>query len=265
MADAIFEIDGEHFVPTELARGPWTPHAQHGGAPAALLARLLECHHDGEGMFVARLTVELLRPVPISPLTGAARMTRPGRKVQLVEASLHAGETEVARAVALRIRRADVELPADLHDPAPPAGPEKGKNVDSPWVSYAGFHNRAVEHRFVQGGFDQPGAATDWIRLRVPLIAGEETSPLCRVAAAADFGNGVSWVLPRTEGYQFINPDLTIYLYRSPRTEWVCLEAVTSVGRQGIGLAESRLWDESGPIGRSLQSLLVDRTKNDAR
>jgi hypothetical protein len=260
MAGAIYEVDGELFVPTELARGPWTPEAQHGGPAAALLARVLERREGGEGMFVARLTVELLRPVPLSPLTIAARIVRPGRKVQLVEASLNAGETEVARAVALRIRRADVELPSDLVEPTPPAGPEKGKSIDSPWVSYAGFHNRGVEHRFVAGGFDRPGPSTDWIRLRVPLIAGEETSPLCRVAAAADFGNGVSWILPRTGGYQFINPDLTIYLHRLPRGEWVCLEAVTHVGPHGVGLAESRLWDETRTLGRSLQSLLIDRS-----
>jgi hypothetical protein len=259
MAEAIYEIDSERFVPTELARGPWTPEAQHGGPPAALLARALERYQDGEGMFVARLTVELLRPVPLTLLTVVARMTRPGRKVQLIEASMNAGETEVARAVALRIRRADVELPSGLVASPPPAGPEQGKSIESPFAGYAGFHNYGVEHRFVAGGFDRAGPATDWIRLRVPLIAGEPTSPLCRVVVAADFGNGVSWVLPRTEGYQFINPDLTIYLYRLPQTEWVCLEAATSAAGHGVGLAESRLWDETGPIGRSLQSLLIDR------
>jgi hypothetical protein len=259
MAEAIYEVDGERFLPTELARGPWTPQAQHGGPPAALLARGLERHPDGEGMFVARLTVELLRPVPLAPLTVATRMMRHGRKVQLVEASLCAGESEVARAVALRIRRADVELPAGLESSLPPPGPPRGRSVESHSVGYAGFHNRGVEHRFVAGGFDRPGPSTDWIRLRVPLVAGEETSPLCRVAAAADFGNGVSWILPRPDGYRFINPDLTIYLHRLPRGEWVCLEAVTHAEPNGVGLAESRLWDETGPLGRSLQSLLIDR------
>ena len=121
------------------------------------------------------------------------------------------------------------------------------------------YHSHAVEHRFVAGGFDRPGPATDWIRLRVPIIEGEAVSPLSRVAAAADFGNGISWVLSRLDGWGFINPDLTIYLHRLPIGEWVCLEAVSRVEPQGIGLAESRLWDERGLIGRSLQSLLVDR------
>jgi hypothetical protein len=121
------------------------------------------------------------------------------------------------------------------------------------------FHSDGVEHRFVAGSFERPGPATDWIRLRVPVVAGEDILPVSRVAAAADFGNGVSWVLPREAGYVFINPDLTVYLHRRPAGEWICLEAVTYAQPDGVGMAESRLWDERGPIGRSIQSLLLDR------
>jgi len=262
MADAIFLREHDRFVPTELARGPWSPDAQHGGAPAALLAHLVE-HGDGDGdMFVSRMTVELLRPVPIAPLTSRTRLIRPGRKVQLVEAALFHGENEVARCTALRIRRSEMRLPADLPRVPPPPAPAGGLASMPPWaasVEYRAFHSAGVEHRFVAGSFDRPGAATDWIRLRVPLIAGEATSPLSRVAAAADFGNGVSWVLNRTDGYSFINPDLTVYVYRLPVSEWVCLDAATCVGPHGVGLAESQLFDEQGPIGRSVQSLLIEK------
>ncbi len=112
--------------------------------------------------------------------------------------------------------------------------------------------------RFVRGTFAEPGPATAWIRLRVPLVAGEATSPLTRVAAAADFGNGISWVLSRSGGYRFINPDLTIYLHRHPEGEWIALESTTLPDPLGVGLAESRLYDEQGPIGRSVQSLLIE-------
>ena len=262
MADALFEPDGSRFVATELARGPWSPEAQHGGPPAALLARAVERVAGGDGMMVTRLTVELLRPVPVAALAVDTRLLRPGRKVQLVGASLYAGDTEVARATALRIRTANLPVPDALRSPPPPPGPDTARPSTSPGValrSYAGFHNQGVEHRFVAGDFDLPGPATDWIRLRVPLVAGEETSPLARVAAAADFGNGVSWTLPRTDGWQFINPDLTIALHRYPAGEWVCLEAVTFVEPHAIGQAESVLWDEHGRLGRAVQSLLLDR------
>ena len=263
MPDALFERDGTRFVPTELCRGPWSPDAQHGGPPAALMARAAEGFEGGEEMQVARLTVELLRPVPLVPLTVTLRWARPGRKVQIVGVALRAGDTEVARALALRIRRVALPVPPDLdHRPPPPPLPRQGSQSLPPWgdgILRPAFHADAVEHRFVAGGFDRPGPATDWIRLRVPVVAGEATTPLARVAAAADFGNGVSWVLSRLEGWQFINPDLTIYLHRMPGGEWVCLEAVTWVEPHGVGVAESRLWDERGPIGRAIQSLLVDR------
>jgi hypothetical protein len=263
MADAIFVRDGDLYVPTELARGPWSPDAQHGGAPAALLARLIEHFAGGASMFVARLTVELLRPVPISPLAPRVRFTRPGRKVQLVEASLSSGDVEVARCTGLRIRRTDIALPPILPNYRQPPAPAGGISSQPPWASvgYRAFHNAGVEHRFVAGSFDRPGPATDWIRLRVPLVEGEETSALCRVAAAADFGNGVSWVVHRSDGFSFINPDLSVYLHRYPAGEWVCLDAVTYVEPHAVGLAESRVFDERGPIGRAAQSLLIERAR----
>ncbi len=264
MAEAIFHPDGDLLVPTELARGPWTPDAQHGGPPAALLARAVEQFDGGEGMLVARLTVELLRPVPIAPLVTRTRALRPGKKVQLVEASLvvAASDTEVARAVGLRLRRAELGLPEDVALPPTPPPPGRGTVSRPPWakdLAYEGFHSGGAELLFVAGTFERPGPATAWIRLRVPLVAGETTSPLCRVATAADFGNGISWVLDRTRGWRFINPDLTLYLARPPSGEWIGLEAVTLPGPLGVGLAESRLYDERGVIGRSIQSLLLER------
>lgn len=264
MSESLFVRDGDRFVPTPLCRGPWSPDAQHGGPPAALLARAVERSAGGDGLQVARLTIELLRPVPLVPLAVAARVARPGKKVQLVEATIDANGTTVARAVALRIRTLALPIPPDVAPSPPPfPAPAAGRDGTPPWgdgLARPAFHSDAVEHRFVAGGFESPGPAIDWVRLRVPLVAGEPTSPLARVAAAADFGNGVSWVLSRLEGWQFINPDLTIYLHRHPAGEWVALEAVTHVDSCGIGLAESRLWDERGPLGRSLQSLLLDRT-----
>lgn len=276
MASSLFLRDASDpclFLPTELTRGPWSPDAQHGGPPSALLAMAVEAFDDDKAprtppvsdgpMFVAHLSVELRKPVPLTPLRLVVRAERPGRKVQVVVASLMSGDVEVAKSTAVRIRRKKLEIPENAF-PAieAPVPPSSGTSSQPPWNRPEGlptFHAEAVEHRFVVGGFDVPGPAVDWIRLRVPLIEGEPTPAISRVAAAADFGNGVSWTLSRLDGYQFINPDLTLYLHDYPSGEWVCLDSMTWPQGHGVGLAESRLWGEQGAIGRSLQSLLLDR------
>ena len=253
-ATAIFERDGEAYVPTVLARGPWDPNALHGGAPAALLARELE-RELGE-LGVARITFELLRPVPLAPLAMSVRVVRPGRRVQLVEATLAAGDTPVCRALGLGIARPEGAAPASQpnDDMLPP--PDGVEPSPSPPGARPMFGGDAVELRFVRGAFRERGPAAAWIRFKVPLIDGEEPTPIQRAAAAADFGNGVSAALDWTE-HVFINPDLTIYLVRPPRGEWVGLDSRTAVQSDGVGLAESVLHDAEGVVGYAAQALLV--------
>jgi len=151
-----------------------------------------------------------------------------------------------------------MDLPETVSPEPPPfAAPEQGVLMVASGLARA-FHSEGAELRFVKGAFEAPGPATVWVRLRVPVLADEQPSPLERVAAAADFGNGVSSPLSFGD-WLFINPDLTIHVSRLPMGEWVGLESYTSAESQGIGISESRLWDEEGPIGRSVQSLLIDR------
>lgn len=260
MPAALFVADRDRLVPTELARGPWSADALHGGPVAAVLARAVERCNTLVPMQVCRLTVELTRPVPLTPLMVGARVVRDGKKVQLVEGLVTAGETEVSRVTALRIRTADVPVPSPAHFPQTPADPMATpvSLADArARVAMTAYHADGVEMRFVRGGFDQMGPATVWMRLRHPVVEGEEPSALQRVAAVADFGNGVSKVLP-FDSYSFINPDLTVALVRYPVGEWVGLDASTQLGDHGVGRAESVLFDERGALGRALQSLYVD-------
>lgn len=255
-SSALFTTDGPHaWQPTDAARGPWTPEALHGGPVAALLAHAALPLLDD--LMPVRMTVEILRPVPVAPLTVTTAVVRPGRRVRAVVASMIAGETEVATASVVAIRTAPVPAP-EQPTIAPPPGPETGRPpVFTSGGTYEALHNTGVEHSFVAGAMEETGPATDWIRLRMPLVEGEEPHPLERVAVAADFGNGVSRIVD-FEHLLFINPDLTIYLHRLPRGEWVCLDASTRVEPHGIGLATSDLYDADGPIGRALQSLVID-------
>jgi hypothetical protein len=255
--ESFYEANGERFASTELTRGPWDPETQHAGPPAALLAREVERLEDAEEFQVARITFEILRAVPIAPLRVEARVVRPGRRVQLVEGSLSDQEGELMRATAWRLRTAPVELP-ELPQPEPPPGPEAAEPRDFvPTDQEIGYHT-AMEYRFLEGAFREPGPAKVWMRMRHPLVGGEQTSPLQRVLTAADSGNGVSATLDWRR-FLFINVDLSVHLERMPAGEWVCLDAITLPQPNGVGVADTLLLDERGRIGRGLQSLLVSK------
>jgi hypothetical protein len=256
---ALFVPDGDRLVPTELTRGPWRPDAQHGGPPSALLGRAIEAAVDATGREgqIARVGVELVRPVPLVPLRVSARTEAASRRVTHVEAELAADGEVVARSRALVLHVADLEPiqepgPGDM--PGPGAeGPAPGGVFDSDVPVY---HRDAIEHRFVSGSFGEAGPAVDWLRLLVPLVAGEDTSGLCRVLALADFGSGISSVFGEGSTIGLINADLTVALHRHPVGEWVRLQAATRLGGAGVGLCTTAVADADGPVGVATQSLL---------
>ncbi len=272
MSESIFLRDGERFIPTEHARGPWDPRALHGGAPAALLTAAFERMEPGSEMPIARLGFEFLRPIPLAPLTLSTRMVRSGRRVQELAGELSAAAGDgvpgelVCRASALRVQ----EVPADLPAPGPPPqdGPAAAVEAQLPctgvrpaaalrargWPN-ASFGATAMEMRWL----DDPkalGPGRVWMRLRYPLLPDEPLTPLARVAASADFGNGVSATLP-FDRFLFINADLTIHLHRPALGEWIGLDSRTVLDAGGTGLAESVLHDTSGSVGRAFQALVV--------
>ena len=165
-----------------------------------------------------------------------------------------ADDVEVVRARALRVRRAE-SSDAGPDGGAPPAGPDAGRPPSLKLPHRPMFTPDAVEIRFVAGSWGESPCAA-WFRLRRPLVAGETPSFLQHLAAAGDFGNGISATLS-WDDYLFINPDLTLYVEREPAGEWICLESETRIRADGIGLAESVLYDERGRVGRATQALLV--------
>ena len=254
MPESIFEPLGDgRFVATEGALSPWSDQSLHGGPPTMLMAREIERFPADVEMFVSRLTVELLRPVGRVPLKVRSRLIRPGRKVQLVEASLWNGEQEVARCTGLRIRTAGAEVPR-TDDPLPRPGPDALAVWSGGWRAGPAYHLLGVEVRGEEAE-RPPGWA--WFRLKLPLVPGEEPSGLLRVCAAADFPNGISYVVdPRR--MSFVNPDLSTFIHRLPEDEWVLVDAKTWLEPHGTGMAEGSLWDRGGRIGRTVQSLLVE-------
>src|SRR4051812_43046858 len=158
VADAFYVPDDEGFVSTELTRGPWDDASQHAGPPAALLARELERCGEPDGRRIGRITVEVLAPVPITPLTPTARVLRPGRSVELVEGELAGPDGEaLVRARAWRLRPGPVDLPDDLPEHPPPPGPQSGHpTAGFPSDAEVGWHT-AMELRCVSGDYMEPG------------------------------------------------------------------------------------------------------------
>ena len=254
----VFEGSDGRFVATDLGRGPWDPRALHGGAPAALLVRAFERLPGPPGIALARVTYEFLRPVPVGPLEVRADVVRPGRRVQLLEGLILADGVEVVRARALQVQTADPGTGGGGgggDDVLPPPGPEQGQPAAIRVPHRPMFAFDAIEVMFVAGRWGG-GPSTAWFRLRSPIVAGETPSALQRLAAAGDFGNGISATLSWYE-YLYINPDLTLYVEREPVGEWICLESQTRIAADGIGLAESVLYDQRGRVGRATQALLV--------
>lgn len=255
---AFYVPDGDGFRSTDWTRGPWDARYQHAGPPAALVGRGIENLDPGEDFMVARLSVELVRPVPLHVLRVDARLVRPGRRVQLAEAILSDDDGAIALARAWRIRREGTAVEQSDVEAPPFAGPEACPAMAEldPWSGPSYFS--AMESRLAAGDFLTPGPATVWMGMKGELVEGERPSPLVRVLTAADSGNGVSMELPLAT-HTFINIELTVHLFREPEGDWVCLDARTRIGPQGVGLASTALYDSSGRIGAAHQALLVRR------
>jgi acyl-coenzyme A thioesterase PaaI-like protein len=259
----------QRFLPTELGRGPWDDVSLHGGAIGALIAGVVESVPTLSSMMSARLTMEVERPVPLRPLAVTTEVRREGRRIQLVDVEVtDEEEGRVAcRARCLRQRVGNVPLPDDaelapvLALPASPPGPDAVEPRFSEWAGIdplVRFHSHAVEHRLIAGSPDVPGPAVDWIRLTTDVVDGEAVTPSQRVAAAADFANGLSHVLDFRR-HLFVNTDLTIATVRPAVGEWICLDSRTEHSEVGSGLSSTVLFDEDGFLGRSMQSLFVER------
>lgn len=243
------------FTSTVHTGGPWDPQLQHGGPPSALLARAIENESPSWPATVARMSVDILGPVPVADVEVRSRVLRPGRSVELVEAELTAAGRVVVRAQGWRVRAAELVLPTlpGADDNEVPQFPATDSPLPAGW---SGGYLHAMQWRRAGGAWGEPGPATLWGRMRYPLVPDEEPTGLQRMMAIADSGSGVSSVLP-FDRWVFINPELTVHVAAPPRGEWICLDAATTIDAAGFGLATSRLWDRDRLVGRGAQSLFV--------
>ncbi len=256
--EPIYRVEGATAVTSAFAGGPWDPKLQHGAAPSSLICWAVERLPASTPMRVARLTVDLMRPVPVGPLAIETEVQREGRKIQLVGVRLLANGTEVVRASVLRVRRLEQTLPVEA--PWPPldlAVPDDRPDPPDTGLSHTPFLS-GLSIRVARGAFRKPGPAAVWFRANRPIVEGASLSPLMRAAIAADFCNGTSAVLDFRQ-WTFINGDLTVSLAREPVGEWILLDAETWAGPDSTGIAAARLADRDGYFGRAVQSVLFEK------
>jgi hypothetical protein len=255
--EAIFRVDGSKVEVSPQAAGPWDPHMQHGSAPAALCVWAAEAIQTPVEMRIARVTIDLMRPVPLVPLTLDTEVVRTGRKIQLCAVRLLVDGVVVVAASVLKIRRRALSLPSDIGDLSVELpGPEQSREdpaqySSSPFVT--GMRLRAA-----RGQFGVPGPGAIWYRLDRPLIEGVRASQAMRAVVAADFCNGTSAALDFGD-WSFLNADLTVSMAREPVGEWILLDAESWIGPEGAGLAMARLADEAGYFGHVVQSLVIEK------
>jgi hypothetical protein len=255
--EAIFRVDGNEAVTSPYAAGPWDPGMQHGSPPAALVVWAAERIATPVPMRVARVTVDLMRPVPVAPLTIESEVVRDGRKIQLCAVRLLANGVVVVGATVLKIKLQADELPPEAAiEPVELPGPDQSRveHVDfssSPFVT-------GMSLRAARGNFGVPGPGAIWYRVDRPIVQGAPVSQAMRAMAAADFCNGTSSVLDFRQ-WTFLNADLTVNFSRQPEGEWILLDAESWIGPDGAGLAMARLADQRGYFGRAIQSLVIEK------
>ena len=254
----VYKVEGSMAHAQACAAGPWDARLQHGGAPASLIAWAVERVPTRDPMQVVRMTLDLLRPIPVAPLQIALDVQREGRKIQVCNVTLLHEGVACVRATVLRMREAELPLPDDVEERIELPGPEQGRDQVLGYTIEHEHFATGLTMRPVRGEFGEIGPAAVWFRADRPIIEGQPITPLMRAAMTADFCNGVSAMLD-FHAWTFINADITISLARPPVGEWILLDAQTWLGNRGAGIAFARLGDQRGYFGRAVQSLVIEK------
>lgn len=249
---SFYTFDGEAWTPTAISRSPWNPHATNGISIAGLLMHLAEQVETPAPMTPVHATIDILRAVPFGPCTTRAEVTRPGKKMQMVETSLLTNGETVARARVLRAREADSPiLDAPIDYPTPEAA--EGAPSHFPENHHLGL---VIETRMVAGGTPGANKGAIWARFG-DLAPGIPIQGVVQAAMLSDFGGGLARVVD-TSQFSFANLDISVHLARRPVGEWMLVESHCLLQGKGVGVSNMILADRHGQFGRAHQSLFID-------
>ncbi len=260
MSDAYFTTTDDHwFVPTDFCRGPWDAHSCHAGPPTGMMVRAMEhaLRESGSAQRLVRITVDLLRPVPMAGFSIATEIVRAGRSMSTLRARLlDADQVERSVATGLALR---ADLSREL--PTPSSFVEDFERArPGPFVLDRTLHGLrgfadSVQMRYPPEQSPSTGPTTLWMHA-LPLLESERPTPMQRISPLADCGNAAS---RNAEPWEigFVNADLTLVLHREPVGEWFGSRSVSHWQSSGVGLAKATLFDRHGEVGEALQTLLL--------
>lgn len=258
----VFQQQGDLLLPTSLAQGPWYPGTAHGSAMLLMAALAVERIEFQQPMQLVRLTVDMMKAAPIDAIELITEVRKSGRYMQVVDISIRSNGEEYVRASALCFRTANVpvidrlkylgqtfSLPGSLPD-----------DYFEVAAKRPGFHH-ALEIRLDV----ETNPSLIWIRLKQPLLPGFKTTPLLRVALAADWTYSVPAMAQRlitgeafdSQPFYGINPDTTLNLQRPARGEWIGIQTTATFDDLGAGTAMGQIFDEDGAVGFCSQSVLI--------
>jgi hypothetical protein len=241
-----------------ISRGPWDPNSLHARVLAGLFGHEVEVNYAAGGDFhVARLTIDLYRLPTLAPCEVTSRYVREGNRIRVVEVEYLSEGTSYARGTAVLLKRTDnptgtVWSPPDWDAPAPDALPERDPGTPpGGWEPM--WETKPITSRDPQNIVQ--GKA--WLRETRPLVEGVELTPFVRAASAADWTNpAANW---GSNGLEFINADITLYLHRYPAGEWVGFEVSSHHSADGVAVGHCTMYDEQGAIGSSSVCALAQR------
>lgn len=252
---AYFErLGSDGFRPTGHVSGAWDESTQHIGPALGLLVHAVELDlaaRRDDAMVVSRLSYELLGVVPMEDVGIQVEVIRPGRTIELVEATYgHGDRTGIRLRAWLQQPRDTAGIAGTGFETIPPPGEMQPWDPTTVW---RGGYLASAEARRISDG---PGRSRYWVRTDVPLLGDEPVSDLARAAALFDIANGMAIRADPTQVH-FPNIDLTAHLVRAPAGEWLGFDTRVTFGSGGLGLTASVIHDEDGPFGTVSQSLTV--------
>lgn len=254
--DSYFQrIDDTRFRPTADAGGAWNDGEIHFSPLGGLIVHAMDRHRadrDAAPLSLARVSFDILGFLAADVCDIAVETIRPGRTIELVEATVViAGRTAVLARAWYTVDGDTSEVAGGEPERVALPGPERRWPMTETWP---GGYVASLEMRAAED--PRPGRATAWLRTDRALVAGEDVSPHAAFIALVDTANGIAVRRPPTE-WMFPNLDLTIHLFAQPSGEWVGLDTTVTFGSTGQGLTSTALHDASGPVGRAEQILTV--------